>query len=452
MTVISRTVADVVRADVQHLLHPHLPSSVADRIVMVRGDGCRLVDIAGREYLDATGGLWLAQIGHGRQEMADVAAEQMRKLEYFTCFWDFSNDRAIELSERLISLAPAGMSKVFFTSGGSEGNDAAIKTARFYHYVKGSPDRTWILSRRNAYHGLAYGGGTATGFDDLAEGQGPHLPHVTHLTPPHAYRAYLFEGEDPTDFCVRELEDRIEEIGAQNIAAMIGEPIMGVAGMVIPPADYWPRIQEVLRRNGILLIADEVVTAFGRTGAWFSSTELGMLPDLIVTAKGITSGYIPLGAVLMTDEVGEAVRSYGDGFPVGYTYSGHPVACAVALKNLEIIESEDLLGAARRTGNLLYELASPLTTEIEVVGEVRHAGMGLALELVADEDLRTPLPQHGRSVADVIRDETGVIARVSSPTNLVLSPPLVMSEEEALVAVSAVASVLRRVRPDGSVD
>ena len=450
MTTQSREALDLFRTDIKHLVHPHLPSSATERVIMTEGHGCRLIDASGREYLDATGGLWLAQIGHGRPEMAEAAAEQMRKLEYFTCFWDFSNDKAIELSERIISLAPEGMSKVFFTSGGSEGDDAAIKTARYYHYVNGRPDKNWIISRKTAYHGLAYGGGTATGFADMAEGQGPHLPNVTHLTPPHAYRSHLFNGEDVTDFCVRELEERIQQIGPENIAAMIGEPIMGVGGFIIPPGNYWPRMQEVLRRHDILLISDEVVTAFGRTGSWFASPDLGMRPDIIVTAKGISSGYIPLGAVLMSEEIGQAVTD-GHGYPMGYTYSGHPVACAVGLKNLEIIESENLLAASRSTGALLYELAAPLATELDIVGEVRHAGMGMALELVADKDSRAPLPQPGRSVADVIRDETGVIVRVSSPTNLVLSPPLVMTEDEAVTAISAVTSVLRRVRPDGSI-
>lgn len=449
MTISSLEATDLLRTDLAHMIHPHLPSSVTERVIMVRGQGCQLIDATGRQYLDATGGLWLAQIGHGRAELAEAAAAQMRKLEYFTSFWDYSNDQAIQLSERLISLAPEGMSKVLFTSGGSEGDDAAIKTVRYFHYVSGRPQKTWILSRRNAYHGLAYGGGSATGFDEMKEGQGPHLPHVTHLTPPHSYRSSLFGGGDVTDFCVRELEQRIQEIGGENIAAMIGEPIMGVGGMVVPPADYWPRMQQVLRRHDILLISDEVVTAFGRTGAWFASPGLGMEPDIIVTAKGITSGYIPLGAVLMTERIAEAI-TYGHGYPVGYTYSGHPVACAVALKNLDIIESEDLLSAAQRTGKLLYELTVPLASELEIVGEVRHAGMGMALELVSDKETRAALPEPGRSVADVIRDETGVIVRVSSPTNLVLSPPLIMTEDEAATAVAAVASVLRRVRADGT--
>lgn len=451
MTLLTATTDELLRADVAHVMHPHLPATVTSRVIMVRGEGCRIWDAAGREYIDATGGLWLAQIGHGRSEIADAAAAQMRTLEYFTAFWDFSNDRAIELAEKLMTLAPDNMKMVFFTSGGSEGDDAAIKTARYYHSTKGRPEKNWILSRKTAYHGLAYGGGTATGFDEMAAGQGPHLPNVSHLTPPHAFRTHLFEGMDVTDFCVRELEMRIAEIGADNIAAMIGEPIMGVAGFVIPPADYWPRMQEVLRRHDILLIADEVVTAFGRTGSWFASPDYGMDPDIIVTAKGISSGYIPLGAVLMTEDVAETVRGTDGGYPVGYTYSGHPVACAVGLRNLQMIEDEGLLAAARDKGDYLWGLLSPLVEELEIVGEIRHAGLGLAIELVTDKKSRTPLPQPGKGVADVIRDETGVIARVSSPTNLVLSPPLVITKEQLDAAATAVSSVLRRVRPDGTI-
>ncbi|ELB87489.1 aminotransferase class III [Rhodococcus wratislaviensis IFP 2016] len=225
---------NLLELDRQHLVHPHLPLSAKDRTIFVRGKGCTLWDTSGREYLDATGGLWLAQIGHGRDEVADVAAVQMRNLEYFTSFWDFSNDRAIELAARLAKLSPEGLDYAYFTSGGSEGNDAAIKTARYYHTQRGDTSRTWILSRTTGYHGLAYGGGTATGFDEMKLGVGPHLPDVAHLTPPHPFRTWLFDGQDPTDYCVAELEATIDRLGADHIAAMIAEPIMGVAGMVVP--------------------------------------------------------------------------------------------------------------------------------------------------------------------------------------------------------------------------
>jgi len=439
----------LLELDRRHLVHPHLPFASKARTIFVRGKGCTLWDAAGSEYLDATGGLWLAQVGHGRDEIADIAAAQMRQLEHYANFWNFSNDRAIELAERLAHLSPKGLQYAYFTSGGSEGNDAAIKTARYYHAQRGDTSRTWILSRKTGYHGLAYGGGTATGFDDMKRGTGPGLPHVAHLAPPHPYRRWLFGGQDPTDFCIAELETTIERIGAENIAAMIGEPILGVGGVVIPPDDYWPRVSKVLRENGILLILDEVITAFGRIGEWFAADHFGISPDLIVTAKGLTSGYAPLGAVLMTPEVAETAME-GAGFPVGYTYSGHPVSCAVALANLDILERENLLLAAHQTGSYFREQLEPLLDEIPFVGEIRQAGMGIALELVTDKETREPLPRTEVSLSDVIRDETGVIVRSSQVHNLVISPPLVMSQSEADRVVAAVTDVLRRVRADGT--
>ncbi|MGW0732321.1 aminotransferase family protein [Streptomyces sp. NPDC002851] len=442
--------ADLARLDRAHLIHPYLPGSTTERIVMTEGSGCRLTDSEGRGYLDATGGLWLAQVGHGRTDLADIAHEQMTKLEYFTSFWEFSNDRAIELASRLAALAPDPLNHVYFTSGGSEGNEAAIKMARYYHHRRGDRSRTWILARSKAYHGIGYGGGSATGFPLYHEGFAPMMPHVSHLTPPWPYRTELYDGQDPTDFLIRELEERIAEIGPENIAAMIGEPIMGVGGMLVPPADYWPRVREVLDRHGILLIFDEVVTAYGRVGEWFAAQHFGITPDIIVTAKGITSGYVPLGALLVGDHVAEVLlRDHG--FPMGYTYNGHPVATAVALANLDIIENEGLLARATRLGAFLHaELAAQLG-DLPITGQIRSVAMMLAVELVADRTTRTPLPLNPELMPhDVIRRETGVIVR-DSAHSLVLSPPLIMTETEAKEAASALRSVLERTEPTGEI-
>ncbi|OIJ64002.1 aspartate aminotransferase family protein [Streptomyces mangrovisoli] len=447
MTHSSERLADLDRA---HIIHPYLPGTWTERVVMASGSGCRLTDTEGRDYLDATGGLWLAQIGHGRTELADVAHAQMAKLEYFTSFWEFSNEPAIELAARLAEMAPDPLNHVYFTSGGSEGNEAAIKMARYYHHRRGDTGRTWILARDKAYHGIGYGGGSATGFPVYHEGFAPMMPHVSHLTPPWPYRDELYGGEDPTDFLVRELEERIAAIGPDNIAAMIGEPIMGVGGMLVPPADYWPRVREVLDRHGILLIFDEVVTAYGRVGEWFAAQHFGVTPDIIVTAKGITSGYVPLGALLVGDHVAEVLlREHG--FPMGYTYNGHPVATAVALANLDIIHREGLLGRAKTIGAYLHgELESQLG-ELPIVGEIRSVGMMLAVELVADRDTRIPLPLHPeRMPHDVIRRETGVIVR-DSAHSLVLSPPLIMTEGEAKEAAAALRGVLERTDPSGEI-
>jgi adenosylmethionine-8-amino-7-oxononanoate aminotransferase len=441
-----RTAQELAQADRQRIIHPYLPSSAKQRVVMVEGDGCRLRDADGREYLDATGGLWLAQVGHGRREIAEAAAEQMQRLEYFTSFWEFTNDRAIELAERLTSISPPKQTHVYFTSGGSEGNEAALKMSRYAHWRRGERDRTWILARRQAYHGVGYGSGTATGFPVYHEGFGPMLPHVRHLTQPWPYRAELFDGEDPTDFCIAELERTIDELGADKIAAFIGEPVMGVAGMLVPPDDYWPRVQELLREHGITFIFDEVVSAYGRVGHWFAAEHFGVEPDIIVTAKGITSGYAPLGAVLVSDEIAEAVTE--EGFPMGFTYNGHPTSCAVALANLELIESEGLLERAQETGAYILERLQGLL-DLPVVGEVRGVGMMHAVELVGDRESRNPLAMDS-APQDVIMRETGVIVR-DCQHNLVISPPLIMSRAEADEVVDAMRSVLERTGPDGRI-
>jgi PLP-dependent transaminase len=444
----TKTLSELAELDRKHLIHPNLSGAVANRCVLVRGEGCRLWDADGTEYLDATGGLWLCQVGHGRRELAEAAARQIEHLEYFTSFWDFSNDQAIELAVKLAEITPAGLTHTFFTSGGSESNETAIKIARLYHGRRGETDRDWIIARRSGYHGVGYGSGTATGIDVFHAGVGPMLPHVEHVTPPYPYRAELYDGQDPTDFLIRELEATIERLGPKRVAAMIGEPVMGAGGVMLPPDDYWPRVREVLNRHGILLIADEVVTGFGRTGVLFASEQMGMEPDILSVAKGISSGYVPLGAVVMRSDIGELIGG-GEGFHHGFTYFGHPVACAVALANIDIIEREGLVDAARRTGDLLLSELAPLA-ELPAVGEVRGRGMFVGIELVADKETREPIALTGDLVEDVMRRDHGVIVRNIGPV-VAMSPPLVMSEEEAHQLVAATRDVLERLSPDGTI-
>ncbi|MFE9251046.1 aspartate aminotransferase family protein [Streptomyces sp. NPDC007088] len=440
------TLEDLDRA---HLVHPQQSGDHPDRLIVVRGFGCTVWDAHGREYLDIAGaGNWACQVGHGRAELVAAGAEQSAQLAYFSGFYGYSNDKAVQLATRLAGLAPAGLDHVFFTCGGSEAVDSAMKIARLYHSHRHEPERTWFISRHFGYHGSTYGSGTLTGFPDMHEGIGPGLPHVEKVSPPNPYRAgELYGSEDPTAFLLRELEETIQRIGPGKVAAMIGEPVMAGAGVLVPPADYWPRVRELLSRHGILLIADEVVTAFGRSGHWFDSPARGMSPDIITAAKGLTSGYAPLGAVLMRGEVAETVAGAGVTFGHGHTYSAHPTACAIALANLDVLEQDGLIDRARVVEGWLREDLAPLS-RLPRVGDVRVVGAMAAVELVADQASREPVM--GEAVSERLQHEHGIILRAYGQ-NVVLCPALVIERAQIRRAVDALAEVLLRLGPDGRV-
>jgi adenosylmethionine-8-amino-7-oxononanoate aminotransferase len=410
---------------------------------MAEGRGTRLWDAEGREYLDATGGLWLAQVGHGRSELAEAAREQMEKLEFFGTFWDYTNEPAVLLGKRLLDLATSGMGHIYYTVGGAESNEAAILMARLYHYRHGEHERNIILSRQRAYHGITYAARAATGIDAYHVGVGPLPEGFVHLTAPDPYHV-----DDCTNFCVQELEETIARLGPERIAAMIGEPILGVGGMVVPPDDYWPRVQEVLHAHGILLMLDEVVTGYGRTGTWFGAQQWGLEPDFLNTAKGITSGYFPLGAVIAREEIGEVILS-AEGFVNGFTYTGHPTGCAVAIRNLEIIEKENLLENAERMGRYLLEKLDPLT-DLPIVGNVRGRGLMLGVELVLDKKTKEPALDLGKELGERFVRETGVFVRHCFST-LIISPPLVFTKDDCDEVCGALAHMLERCEPDGTI-
>ena len=418
------------RLDRAHIVHPH---QVVGRplapLVVASARGAVIRDVDGNEYIDGTCGLWQCLVGHGRDELADVAAAQMRELEFYASFWDFSNRPAIELAERLAAIAPPGIDHVFYTNGGSEGIETAIKLARLAWNSRGEPERTLVLSRKMAYHGVGYGSLSATGIPPLREGFGPLAEGFVHLTAPYPLRV-----PNCTDTCIAELEEMIARLGASRIAAMIGEPVLGVAGMIPPPDDYWPRVSAVLREHGILLILDEIVTAYGRTGSWFAAERWGGVPaDLIVTAKGLTSGYVPMGAVLIGDRVMELLD--GARFSHGFTYNGHPTGAAVALRNLDIIEREGLLSRAVEQGDRLLS-ALREAEGLPAVAEVRGVGLMAGVELAE--------PADGAELAARIRDR-GAIVRATGQ-KLVLSPPLVIEAEQvdrlAEIIVSELAATV----------
>lgn len=451
-TTLSKADANELEAlDRRHLIRSMHRGDITDRVVIVRGKGCTVWDSSGTELLDAAGGgVWHSPLGHGREELAEVAAEQIRELEFFTSLLEFSNDKAIRLAARLAELAPTGIERVMFSSGGSEAVETAIKAARLYHVRRGEPDRTWIIGRHYAFHGAAYGSGTLTGFPPMQFGVGPNLPHVEKISPPYLYRAAQMYGDtDPTDWLIQELEQTIERIGPGNIAAFIGEPVMAGGGVLTPPADYWPRVRELLTRHGILLVADEVVTAFGRTGAWFDSPQRDLVPDMITMAKGMAGGYAPLGATLMTDAVADTLINDG-GFFHGYTFQGHPVACALGLATIDIIEREGLLNNALALGDWLRAGLSPASS-LPVVGDVRVEGSLAAIEMVVDRQTQQPAEWSTvDQVAFEVRRAHDVIVRPYGH-NLVLAPPLVMTGQEVRRATDAVVEVLSRTTPDGRV-
>jgi adenosylmethionine-8-amino-7-oxononanoate aminotransferase len=415
---------DLAVLDAAHVLHPHAVVGRPDApLIWARGSGALLWDVDDNEYIDGTCGLWQCAVGHGRAELARAAADQIERLEFYASFWNFANEPSIRLAARLAELSPAGLDRVFFTNGGSEGIETAIKLVRLAWHTTGEPERSIILSRKSAYHGVGSASLAATGIPPLKEGFAPLAPGFVHLSTP--------TQTGSTDELISELERTIDELGPHRIAAFVGEPVMGVGGMIPPPDGYWTRVQEVLRRFGILLILDEVVTAYGRTGHWFGAERYGIDADVIVTAKALTSGYIPMGAVLIHDRVVSMLE--GTAFRHGFTYNGHPVGAAVALANLSIIEDEDLLSRAVAVGARMLERLQPAAA-IEGVREVRGAGLMLGVEIDADRD-----------TSGVARRalERGVIVRASGQ-KIVMSPPLVIHEEHADRIVDVLVEELQR--------
>jgi adenosylmethionine-8-amino-7-oxononanoate aminotransferase len=415
-------VTTLAELDAAHVIHPHaVVGSPAPPVIWERGKGALLWDVDGREYVDGTCGLWQCAVGHGREELARVAAEQMAKLEFYASFWNFANEPSIRLAARLAELSPQGLDRIFFTNGGSEGIETAIKLVRLAWESAGQPDRDLILSRKSAYHGVGSASLAATGIAPLKEGFDPLPPGFVHLSTPTL--------RSDVDELVGELEQAIAEHGPERIAAFIAEPVMGVGGMIPPPDGYWPRVQEALRRHAILLVLDEVVTGYGRTGHWFGAQRYELDPDVIVTAKALTSGYVPMGAVLVHDRIVELLG--GTAFRHGFTYNGHPVGAAVALANLDIIEREGLLDRAVETGTRMLDGLQP-AAEIAGVAEVRGVGLMLGVEL---EEGLDAAPVAARAL------ERGVVVRASGQ-KIVMSPPLVIEPEQADRVVDAVLEAL----------
>ncbi|MDO7555110.1 MAG: aminotransferase, partial [Oceanospirillaceae bacterium] len=336
--------------DKQHYMHPFTDSKAMHKKgtrIITGADGCYIYDSEGGKVLDGMAGLWCVAIGYGRHELADVAAQQMRELPYYNSFFGTAHPPVIKLAAQLKKLAPAHISHVFFTGSGSESNDTNVRLVRHYWQAKGQPKKRTIISRYNAYHGSTMAAMSLGGMKGMHD-QGGIIDGIEHIMQPHWYHETL-AGESEEDFGLRAaqaLETKILEVGADHVGAFIGEPVQGAGAVIVPPTSYWPEIQRICKKYDILLIADEVITGFGRTGNWFASETLGIEADLMTIAKGLSSGYMPIGGVLISDRVAEVVIEGGE-FAHGYTYSGHPVAAAVASANLSIIEDEGLVEKVR---------------------------------------------------------------------------------------------------------
>ncbi len=391
--------ADLAR-DRAHLIHPlHRPAAQQHAHDWVSGHGSVLVDQAGREFFDGLAGLWNVVVGHGRQELADAAAKQMQQLAFCTGYAGSTNRHAIDLAERLSALCYPSINRFFFTSGGAESNESAFKTARYYWRLHGKPDKTKIIGRKWGYHGTTMAAMSATGIASYWPMFEPRVPGFLHIDSPYPYRftppAGTAQGDPRTQgqMAADLLEAAIERESADTIAAFLGEPVQGAGGVIVPQDDYWPRIRQICDRHNILIIADEVITGFGRTGEWFGLSRYGIEPDIMSFAKGITSGYFPFGGIGISYRVAETLDSAPDELTWmhAFTYSAHPVGCAVAMANLDIIERERLVERAGKIGAHLLAGLKTLASHPHV-GDVRGLGLMAAVEFVADKKTKAEFP------------------------------------------------------------
>ena len=431
-----RSRQDWQELDKDHHLHPftdHKALHEKRSRIITRAEGSYIFDADGNRILDGMSGLWCVNVGYGQQSLIDAATRQLQELPYYNNFFQCAHPPSIELAALLQEVSQPHINRVFFAGSGSESNDTVVRMVRTYWDLMGQPQRHTIISRKNAYHGSTVAAASLGGMKPMHRQSGLPIPGIEHIDQPYWF------GSDrslsPDEFglvTARALEDKIRELGADKVAAFIGEPVQGAGGVIIPPATYWPEIQRICDEYGILLISDEVITGFGRLGEWFGADYYGIKPDLMPFAKGVTSGYLPLGGVLVGDRVADVMIDKGGEFFHGYTYSGHPAACAVAIANIQLLREQGLVDRVKNDiGPYLQERWAGLG-EHPLVGETRMVGLMGALELVANKETLERFPEK-RGAGTVCRDifvENGLVLRAVGDT-MVCAPPLVLSNEEA---------------------
>jgi putrescine aminotransferase len=454
MTRPNYNIDELRRLDVAH----HLPAQQDHRLmqeiggsrIITHAKGCWVYDGDGQAMLDGMGGLWCVQVGYGREELAQAAHDQMLQLAYYNTFFKTASPPTIELAAKISELLGGNLSHVFFNSSGSEAIDTVIRLARYYWQAKGQPQRNVIISRVNGYHGSTIAGASLGGMRAMQKQGGPWLPGIEHVMQPYWFN----EGfdESPAEFGLRAadaVEARILEVGPENVAAFVGEPVQGAGGVIIPPETYWPRVQEICRKYGILLVSDDVICGFGRLGQWFGFQHYGLQPDLVTMAKGLSSGYLPISAVGVADHIVATLREVGGDFIHGYTYSGHPTAAAVALKNIEIMEREDLVRRTREdTGPYLARGMAELAKHPRV-GQARSLGLIGAVEIVAQKGTNQRFGGKEGKAGILVRDiciKNGLMVRAIRDS-LAMTPPLVISHEEIDILLRIIRESLDEAEP-----
>jgi putrescine aminotransferase len=430
-----RSTAEYRALDAAHHIHPFSDMGALNRAgsrVIVKAEGVYLWDSDGNKIIDGMAGLWCVNVGYGRKELADAAYKQLQELPFYNTFFKTTHPPVIELSALLAELTPAPFNHFFYCNSGSEGNDTVLRIVHQYWATQGKKLKKFVISRKNGYHGSTIAGGTLGGMGYMHEQMPSQVEHIVHIDQPY----WFGEGGDmtPEEFGLaraRQLETEILELGAENVAAFIGEPFQGAGGVIFPPSTYWPEIQRICQKYDVLLVADEVIGGFGRTGEWFAHQHFGFEPDLITMAKGLTSGYIPMGAVGLHDRIAKAIIDNGE-FNHGLTYSGHPVAAAVAVANLKLLRDEKIVERVKNeTGPYFQRSLRETFANHPIVGDIAGAGLVAGIQLAENAQTRKRF-DNGGDVGMICRDFcfNGNLIMRATGDRMLLSPPLVITKNE----------------------
>jgi adenosylmethionine-8-amino-7-oxononanoate aminotransferase len=441
------------REDIEHMLHgATVPSEFAKSInrIYVEGHGVRIVDIEGKEYIDAMSSGLVAFLGYGNQELAEAARSQMSRLHSCPSFANRSNMPEIDLGRKLSEITPPGIKRFMFTNSGSDANDSALKIIRWYWREKGK-DKYKIISQNQAYHGATYGAMSATSFPGFSHKNfEPFVPGFIKIPNNYCYRCPYGKSYPHCDIdCAQGLEKAIEKEGADTVGAFFTEPVMTSAGTLMPPPEYWPKVKEICKKYDVLLFIDEYITGFGRMGKFFASEHWDIRPDIVMFAKGLASGYMPMACVGITEEIYEGMTKWDAPFAHVFTYGGHPVSCAVALKNIEILIRENLIEKAAKMGAYVKERLDHIQKQSPYVGDVRGTGLYFGIELVVDKGTKEPFdPRKNVSVGVRARCyEKGIIVGGFGPNNITLGPPLIITQDEIDYVLDGLESGIKSIEP-----